>query len=101
MTRQAYRYQFGKPASLREAVEVLSTAILAATGLFGHARVRMDVRFSTDETINVIVIEAGTVAGVAVNLIFTALLAGKFGHEAFNVARVETIGVLLEATSDR
>ena len=92
MTRHAYRYQFGKPASLREAEEVLSTAILAATGLFGYAHVRMNVRFSIDETINVIVIDAGTVAGAAVNLIFTALIAGKFGHEAFDVALVETIG---------
>lgn len=91
MIRQAYRYRFREEADRREAEDTLRLALLAAEGLFGVCRVRMDASWATDESIHTIVIDAGTLVGMTACLIFTAFLTAEFGADAFHVLRVETI----------
>jgi len=90
MSNQAYRYRFRDRDVFEKAVRVThQQALLAVVGLFGHARVRMDAAFVVDDIIHVMVIDAGTPAGMALCMIFTTFLSATFGHEAFDVRRVE------------
>ena len=90
MTRIGYRYRFAKDIDLRDARDTLLLALLAAEGLFGRGRVRMDSAWAGDESINVIVIDAGTLVGMTISLIFTAFITAEFGTDAFDVRQVET-----------
>ena len=89
MFEQAYRYKFDDQVSLHDAQDTLALAVLAAEGLFGTARVRMDFAFATDEAIGVFVVDASTEVGQAVNRIFTTFLSRGFGPCCFNVKRVQ------------
>lgn len=97
MIRQAYRYRFRDQANLREAEDTLLLAMLAAEGLFGRCRLRMDVAWVIDESINTLVIDADTLVGMTINLIFTAFITAEFGADAFDVRRVETIATFVAA----
>ena len=89
MTSSAYRYKFRDEANLLEAESTLHVAILAAEGLFGEARVRMDAGYVIDPSIRTLVVDASTAVGQVVCGIFTALVLREFGQDAFNVRRVE------------
>jgi len=91
----AYRYRFCDRIDLREARETLTLALLAAEGLFGPSRVRADASWADDESINTLVIDAGTPVGAAINRIFLAFITAEFGADAFDVRRVEIIGAFL------
>ena len=91
MTANAYRYRFRESVDLRDAEETLHLAILAAAGIFGEARVRMDAGYAVDPTIGVIVVDASTLIGQVVACIFTAFISRKFGRGAFHVCRVELV----------
>lgn len=91
MNRMGYRYQFAEEIDLREVRKTLLLALLATEGLFGHCRVRGDAECFSDESINVIVIDAGTPVGMAVSLIFTAFIAAEFGATAFSIRRVQLL----------
>jgi len=88
MNRIGYRYRFFRDIDLREARGTLLLALLAAEGLFGRTRVRMDAAWAEDDGINVIVIDAGTLVGITVCLIFTAFLTAEFGADGFDVRQV-------------
>ena len=89
MTSQAYRYRFRNKAGLLEAEGTLHVAILAAEGLFGEARVRMDAGYVIDSGLRSLVVDASTPVGRTVSDIFTALILRELGEDAFNVRRVE------------
>jgi hypothetical protein len=89
MFEQAYRYRFADRVDLRDAGDTLLLAVLAAEGLFGAAQVRLDFGFAADEAIGVIVVDASTDVGQAVNGIFTSFISREFGRGAFCVKRVE------------
>ena len=91
MFEQAYRYRFAARVDLRDAGDTLLLAVLAAEGLYGTARVRMDLAVATDEALRVIVVDASTDVGQAVNGIFAAFLSREFGPDAFSVERVEGV----------
>ena len=97
MIRQAYRYRFRNQATLQEAEETLLLAMLAAEGLFGRCRLRMDVAWAVDESINTLVIDADTLVGMTINLIFTAFITAEFGADAFDVRRVEAVATSVVA----
>ncbi len=88
MNGPLYRYRFAEEVDLVQAEGTLLLATLAAQGLYGEARVRMDMAYAADRTIGVIVVDAGTDVGDAVNAIFTAFLAMEFGRGAFSVRAV-------------
>ena len=93
MYRISYRYRFASEVDLGEAKRTLLLALLAVEGLFGPTRVRMDAAWAIDDSINVIAIDAGTLVGMTVSLIFTAFITAEFGADAFDVRQVETVVV--------
>ena len=91
MSRMGYRYRFASDVQLHEAKKSLLLAVLAAEGLFGRTRVRMDSIFAIDKSINVLVIDAGTIVGTTISLIFTSFLTAEFGDGGFDVRQVEML----------
>jgi hypothetical protein len=91
MFEQAYRYRFAQRIDLRDVGDTLLLAVLAADGLFGETRVRMDAAFATDPSINVLIVDASTVVGQAINGIFASFLMREFGPDAFDVKRVAVL----------
>lgn len=87
----AYRFRFGERVTLRDAENTLLLAVVAADGIFGEARVRMDGGFIIDPPIRVIVVDASTAVGQVVASVFNELCRWEFGREAFDVRRVELI----------
>lgn len=88
MNRIGYRYRFSSDVDFREASDTLQLALLAAEGLFGRTRVRMDAAWTEDKALNVLVVDAGTLVGITVCLIFTAFLTAEFGADGFDVRQV-------------
>lgn len=99
MNRIGYRYRFARNINLTEAKDTLLLALLATDGLFGRSRVRMDAAWATDESINVIVIDAGTLVGMTVSLIFTAFITSEFGPDAFDARQIEMLPAAVELRS--
>ena len=88
MATEVYRYRFRPDVDLESAEETLLLAILAAEGLFGEARVRMDAGYVVDPGLRALVVDASTLVGQAVNGIFTSLALREFGRDAFHVRRI-------------
>ena len=93
MAKELYRYRFCQGVSLREAEDDLFLAMLAAEGLYGPARIRLDAAYYMDESIRAIVVDASTPVGQDINGIFVAFLIRQFGQDAFDVKRVEPLPV--------
>ena len=91
MSSMAYRYKFDEKVDLAEAEDTLLLSILAAEGIYGQARVRMDCRYAVDSTIGVILLDASSDVGQDVAGIFTAFLTKEFGPRHFHVCRVELL----------
>jgi hypothetical protein len=88
MVLTAYRYEFAKGIDLREVEDTLRLAFLAAEGLFGEVRVRMDGSYSPNHEGRVLTVEASTAVGQVVNAVFTAFIAKEFGRDSFIVHRL-------------
>ena len=88
MIDEGYRYKFGKGVDLRDAEDTLLLALLAAEGIYGECRVRMDAAYAVDQALGVIVVEGATEVGQDVCGVFTALLIREFGPRAFRVDRI-------------
>jgi hypothetical protein len=88
MNTAVFRFSFARRIELAEAEATLHLAILAAEGLFGEARVRMEVSYHADVPRSAILIDGHTQAGDAVVRIFTAFLMREFGADGFSVRRV-------------
>lgn len=86
MTR-AYRYQFGEGSDLRDVEDTLLLALLAAEGIFGEARVRLDGGYSIDRDARTATVDASTVVGQIVNAVFTTFAIKEFGRDGFTVRR--------------
>lgn len=99
MNRIGYRYCFAGNINLNEAKGTLLLAVLAAEGLFGRTRVRMDLAWGSDEIIKVIFIDAGTLVGMTISLIFTAFITTEFGTDAFDVRQVEILHTTFATTA--
>jgi hypothetical protein len=85
MITDGYRFQFKEGVNLRDAEDTLLLSLLAAEGIYGAARVRMDCRYTVEPTLNVIVIGGSKQAGQDVAGIFTAFVTKEFGPAAFVV----------------
>ena len=94
MSRLAYRYKFRNDRVLGEASSALQVAVVAVAGLLGASQVRLDTGWVVDESICTLVVDAGTVAGVALNRIFLMFLTAGIGASAFDVRRVEPVGAM-------
>ena len=89
MTVDVFRFQFSSDVPLEEAEMTLHLAIYAVEGLFGAARVRLDVSYHVDEPRRVIMVDATNEVGAALVRVFANLLLREFGDEALEVRRVD------------
>jgi len=89
MASEAYRYRFAEHINILDAEVTLHLAIIAAEGLYGETRIRMDVECVIDESIRAIVVDADTDVGRDVNAMFTHFLSAQYGWDVFDVRRVE------------
>jgi len=87
MTR-AYKYQFRDGLDGRDVEDTLLLAFLAAEGIFGESRVRMDGAYSTDREARTVTVDASTAVGQAVNAVFTVYALKEFGRDGFTVRRL-------------
>jgi len=85
---KAYRYQFREGVDPRDVEDTLLLAFLAAEGVFGEARVRMDGAYSTDRESRTVTVDASTAVGQIVNAVFTVFAVKEFGRDAFGVRRL-------------
>lgn len=87
MSDTVFRFSFRSGVDLTEVEATLHLAIVAAEGLFGEARVRMEVSYHVDAPHSVILIDGRTGAGDAVVRVFTAFITREFGEDSFQVRR--------------
>lgn len=90
MTR-AYRYQFREGVDGRDVEDTLLLALLAAEGVFGEARVRMDGAWSTDREARTVTVDAATPVGQIVSAVFTVFAGKEFGRNAFSIRRLAAL----------
>jgi len=88
MHTSVYRFAFSRGIDLAEAEATLHLAILAAEGLFGEARVRMEASYHMDAPRSALLIDGVTPVGDAVVCIFTSFLTRECGADGFKVRRV-------------
>ncbi|MCC6909086.1 MAG: hypothetical protein IT430_14175 [Phycisphaerales bacterium] len=87
MSDTVFRFSFRAGVDLTEVEATLHLSILAGEGLFGEARVRMEVAYHVDAPHRVILIDGRTAAGDAIVRVFTAFITREFGEDAFEVRR--------------
>ena len=88
MKTDVFRFTFARSIDLAETEATLHLAILAAEGLFGESRVRMETTYHADPPRRAILVDGGSRAGDAVVRIYTAFLTREFGPDAYAVRRV-------------
>ena len=87
-----YKYTFLSAGALQEAEKTLLLAMVAAEGLHGESRVRMDAAYSVDEARFTIAVDTSTVVGEDIASIFTAFIAKELGQNKFFVRRLNGEG---------
>jgi hypothetical protein len=87
MTSETYQYTFALQADMSQVEETLLLATMAAEGLHGRARVRLEAGFRCDAGGRSAEVDGGTDVGEAIARIFTALLNTSIGEPAFKVSR--------------
>jgi len=87
MTAEGYRFEFAEQIPLEEAEMTLQLALIAAEGLFGSARVRLDAGYRVDEARRVIAVDAGTEVGAAVVRVFVGFAMREFGESSIQIRR--------------
>ena len=92
MIVHGYRYKFLSLTAAAQAEETLLLAMVAAEGLHGESRVRMDARYATDPKLFTIVVDVSTVVGEDIASIFTAFIARELGQGKFLVHRLTSAG---------
>jgi hypothetical protein len=85
VTKTSYRFEFEPAVSLIEAEMSLHLALFAVEGLYGEARVRLEVAYRSDELKRSIVFDAADPIGNALARIYIRLLSCEFGNGAFHV----------------
>ena len=87
MRTSEFRFQFIVDVDLAEAENTLRLSLLAAEGLHGEAKVRIEVTYVVDPIRAEIRVSGGIVPVEATAQIYTSLLSHEFGREAFTVRR--------------
>lgn len=88
MNTSVFKFTFGAGVALVDVEATLQLAILAAEGLFGESRVRMEVSYHCDAPRSTIVVDGSTGPGDAVMRIYTGFLTREIGPDAFSVRRM-------------
>ena len=82
-----YHYRFAEGLPLQEVEDSLMLAAMAAEGLHGRTRLRLEARFELLPRDRSCRIEASTAVGHDLARIFTGLLSQQFGEEGFSVEK--------------
>ena len=90
MRLDIYRYVFKESVPMDQAEATLQLAVIAAEGLYGQARVRLDAAYVIDQAKRVLVVDGRGPIGRCICRIFTAYLKQEFGDDAFKVRSVST-----------
>lgn len=86
MDAPEYRFRFTDAAPMADVEETLVMAVIAAEGLHGRARVRLDARFSANPAERTCTINADNEVGQDIARIFTELLILEIGTAEFEVS---------------
>jgi len=86
MTSQVVTLTFKESASLEQAEDSAVLASLAASGLYGQPRVRIESGYDVRRTSRELVIQAGSEVGRAIALIAAAFCEREFGAAGFTVS---------------
>lgn len=87
MSGEIYTFKFAPEADMHDAHEALLLAAAAAEGMYGRSRVHLEAAFDCDAQARLAEVAGGTEVGQAIARVFTVLLAGTVGEEAFKVER--------------
>ena len=90
MRTDVFRFTFDPAVDMLEVEATLQLAIVAAEGLFGEARTRMDAAYFVDAPRATMLVDGNTAVGNAVIRIFTTFATHEFGADAFSIRRVTT-----------
>ena len=85
MNREIHRYSFEASVPASEIEETLLLAVLAAEGLYGQSRVRLDATYYFDAESRACVIDAGSDVGRDISRIFAGFALREFAGAAFCV----------------
>lgn len=86
MDGKHYVFTFNDSVSMAGVEETLLMAAVAAEGIHGRARVRLDAKFATNAEDRTCTVSADNEAGQSVAKIFTELLGLEIGEGAFEVS---------------
>jgi hypothetical protein len=88
MAADVFRFGLSTDVPLDEAEMSLQLATFAVEGLFGPARVRLDLGYHLDEARHAIFVDGTNEVGATVARVFTNLLLREFGEGGFRVERL-------------
>ena len=91
MNREVRRYAFEDAVPPGEIENTLLLAVLAAEGLHGQSRVRLEAAYSFDAEKRACVIDAASEVGWDICRMFTGFAIREFGESAFSVSRVDQL----------
>jgi len=85
MDSPKYRFQFTRAVEMAGVEETLLLSVIAAEGIYGRARVRLDGEFATNPAERTCSVAAGNEVGPNIAKIFTEFLVLEVGEAAFDV----------------
>lgn len=91
MSREALRYSFNGSVPASEIENSLLLAVLAAEGLHGQSRVRLEATYCFDAEKHACVIDISSDVGRDICRVFTGFAIREFGETAFTVRRTDLI----------
>lgn len=83
----SYNWTVSESANMDDAEGTLIVSAIAAEGLYGRARVRVDSDFAVDHARRTCTVNADTEVGHGIARIFTELLILEIGEDAFQTKR--------------
>lgn len=86
MDGKHYVFTFKDSVPMAGVEETLLMAVVAAEGIHGRARVRLDAKYATDVVSRTCTVSAENEVGQGVAKIFTELLVLEIGEGAFEVS---------------
>ena len=89
MTRQVRIFTFESDVPMESVEESILLAILAAEGLHGAGKVRLDAAYHVNARKHACVIDVGSDVGRDVARILTGFLIREFGEDAFDVRQAD------------
>ena len=90
MKRPSYKFQIGEEYPMSGVEEALLMSVIAAEGVHGRARVRLDARFGVDLGDRTCCVNSDSPAGEDIAKIFTEFLLLECGDDGFSVEQKST-----------